>query len=105
MKKFIVAGVAFGALTGHFAVADTMACSLKMGMFESKTSVLKKTPVDIKKSIVAAEKEAPGSVLEADLDNENGCLVYKIKILDAKGIKHKIYVDPKDAKVLKSLID
>lgn len=47
------------------------------------------------------EREAPGQVLEVELEQENGQWVYEIKVLQSDGRVVKLLLDARDARVLK----
>lgn len=47
------------------------------------------------------EREAPGQVLEVELEHEHGQWVYEIKVLQADGRVVKLLLDARDARVLK----
>lgn len=46
------------------------------------------------------EREAPGQVLEVELEHEHGQWVYEIKVLQADGRVVKLLLDARDARVL-----
>ena len=47
------------------------------------------------------EEEVPGRVLEVEIDDEHGQLVYEIKVLSADGRYFEVYVDAAAKKILK----
>jgi uncharacterized membrane protein YkoI len=105
MKKIILSGVVLSALLGSYAMADSFDCSIKLGLFGSETKAMSKTKIDITQAVVAAKKVVEGRAIGAKLEEENGCLVYRVKIIDSKGNKHKVYIDPVNSKMLESLLD
>jgi uncharacterized membrane protein YkoI len=51
------------------------------------------------------EATNPGKVLEVELENKHGQLIYEIELLDAKGKVWKLRVDPRTGDVLKQKED
>ena len=51
--------------------------------------------------LAEVEREIPGRVLEVEIDDEHGQLVYEIKILTPDGLYREVYVDPRSKKILK----
>ncbi|MCG5502152.1 PepSY domain-containing protein [Ectothiorhodospira lacustris] len=43
----------------------------------------------------------PGQFIEAELEREDGRYVYELKILDADGVRHKLYLNASDASLIK----
>lgn len=42
----------------------------------------------------------PGTVSEAEVENENGAVVWEVKITDADGVSHEVAVDAGNGAVL-----
>ena len=61
---------------------------------------MKKVKIDMIQAIQAAKKAVPGRVVKAKLEEEDGYLVYDLKIYTEKGEKVNVYVDPITAKIL-----
>ena len=51
--------------------------------------------------LAEVEREIPGRVLEVEIDDEHGRLVYEIKILTPDGQYREVHVDPGSKKILK----
>ena len=47
------------------------------------------------------ERQAPGQVLEVELEHESGQWVYEVKVLQSDGRVVKLLLDARDARVLK----
>lgn len=45
--------------------------------------------------------EFPGRIIEVELDDDDGRLVYEIKLLDSKGRLFELDVDPRNGNILK----
>lgn len=56
--------------------------------------------ISLQDAINAALEKSPGKAIEADLDSENGFLVYEVKIVSADK-KVKVRVDAGDKSILK----
>ncbi|MFN2349769.1 MAG: PepSY domain-containing protein [Thioalkalivibrio sp.] len=52
-----------------------------------------------------AREIVPGHFVEAELEREDGRYVYELKILDADGMRHKLYLDAADATLIKRKTD
>ena len=100
MKKCALLAAAAILLISTNLMAGDFKGSIKMGLFESETKAMKQIKVPMCKAIEAAKAAVPGQVVEAEAEEEDGYLVYKIKILQPDGKKGKIYVDPVTGKIL-----
>ena len=63
-------------------------------------ALLNLATVDAAAARTAALATAPGSVTEAELDNEDGNVVWKVEIRDRAGLETTVYVDAGNAEVL-----
>ena len=61
--------------------------------------------IELAQAIQTAQNAVKGSVLEAELDSKRGMLFYKVEILAANHMQHKVIVDALNGKVLESYID
>lgn len=100
MKKFLISAAVTAALFGTTAMAKDFSGSIKVGFFESEKTAMKKVKIDMVQAIQVAKKAVPGHVVKAKLEEEDGYLVYDLKIYTDKGEKVKVYIDPVSAKVL-----
>ena len=105
MKKYVLLASAVMLLVSTNLMAGDFKGSIKMGLFESETRAMKEIKVPICKAIEAAKTAVPGQVVEAEAEEEDGYLVYKVKILQPDGKKGKIYVDPVTGKVLATKVE
>lgn len=102
MKKSILSIVGIMSIMTTLSLADDFKGSIKKGFFESEHTAIKKVTVPMIKAIQVAKSATSGQVVKAELEEEDGYIVYKIIILDSKGDEQKILVDPVTAKILKS---
>ncbi len=100
-KRTVCASVAIVLLTSTYLLAKDITGTIKVGLFESETKTMHKIKVPIIPAIKAAKTAVSGQVMKAEIDEENGYLVYEVKILQATGKKKKVFVDPVTGKVLK----
>ena len=49
-----------------------------------------------------ANKDYPGQLIETELDDEHGKMVYELVIISADGQVHKLYYDARTGKLLKA---
>lgn len=61
--------------------------------------------IELAHAIQTAQNTVKGSVLEAELDSKRGMLFYKVEILAANNVQHKVIVDASSGKVLESYVD
>lgn len=67
-------------------------------LFESDRTLSEQATVSMVDAIKTAEKTHPGKPVEVNMGKDDGRVVYKIEIVDAKDT-HKVYVDAKTGKV------
>ncbi|MGG3452246.1 PepSY domain-containing protein [Domibacillus aminovorans] len=68
---------------------------------EEQKQLEKEATVTKEESIAIALKEVPGKVKDAELEDEDGVVVYTVDVIDDKGEEKEIVVDAKSGKVLK----
>lgn len=68
---------------------------------EEQKQLEKEATVTKEESIAIALKDVPGKVKDAELEDEDGVVVYTVDIIDANGEEKEIMVDAKSGKVLK----
>lgn len=66
---------------------------------------LAKAKITLTQAISAAEAQAGGKAIQAELDGENGTTVYKVEVVSADSKVHDVTVDVTDGKVLSSKLD
>jgi len=94
MKKCVLLVSAAVLLVSTNLMAGDFKGSIKMGLFESETKAMKQVKVPICQAIEAAKAAVPGQVVEAEVEEEDGYLVYKVKILqpDEFSLYHITYL-------------
>lgn len=58
--------------------------------------------VTIEEAIQTAKTKFPGRVVEAELESEDGTLVYEVEIVNASGEEHEIEIDAQTGEILSS---
>lgn len=101
MKKIAILALGTLSIFTSLALADDIKSSIKMGFFESEKKAIKEVKISMIKAIKVAKSVVDGKVIKAELEKEDGYLVYEIKILTPKDDEEKVYIDPVTAKVLK----
>lgn len=61
--------------------------------------------ITLAQAIQTAQNAVKGSVLDAELDSKRGKVVYKVEILAANNMQHKVIVDASNGSVLESYLD
>ena len=59
----------------------------------------------MEQAIQTAKTKFPGQVVEAELEAENGALVYEVKVVSASGETQEIEIDAQSGEVLGSEIE
>ena len=103
----VAAGIAVAGLTaallGGLAFAQnaptqttkepTYACSIKVPKGTRDSGVAALAKISEAQARQAAAAAVPGTVIRAEIENENGCAVYGVKIKSADGKIHDVKVD------------
>jgi len=100
-KRIVVITVSMVLLTSTYLQAKDFTGSITIGIFESETKAMEQIKIPIIPAIQSAKKAVPGQVVKAKMDEEDGYLVYEVKILQSTGKEKKVFVDPVTGKVLK----
>lgn len=83
------------------AIADDIKSSIKVGLFESEHKAYKEAKVPMIRAIEVAKTKAEGQVIKAKLQEEDGYLIYEIKIIDPKDHEREVIIDPVTEAILK----
>ena len=68
----------------------------------SKFDLLRSTNVSLIEAVRAAETSVTNArTVEAELEREDGRIVYEVKMIDGAQQKHKVYVDAATGKIIK----
>lgn len=57
--------------------------------------------VKMDEAVKVAIEKVPGEVLSANLEKEDGVLVYEVEIFDKSGVRHEVLVDAESGKIAK----
>jgi uncharacterized membrane protein YkoI len=64
------------------------------------------TRITLEQAKAIALKAVPGGTIkDAELDNEDGNVVYEVEVIDQKGIEHDLVIDAGNGKVLVNEVD
>ncbi|MGC4097042.1 MAG: PepSY domain-containing protein [Nitrospira sp.] len=73
-----------------------------MHQHTSKYDLLRSTNVSLIEAVRAAETSVTNArTVEAELEREDGRIVYEVKMIDGAQQKHKVYVDAATGKIVK----
>src|SRR5699024_570475 len=108
MKKIILIPAIALTLIGGVAYTTTFAAT--SDDTKSEKIAEQQEQQQLKKEAVITEKEATKSALEkvnvevvfTELDEDDGMIVYEIKIKDKQDMLHEVKVDAKNGKILKT---
>lgn len=68
----------------------------------SKFDLLRSTNVSLIEAVRAAETSVTNArTVEAELEREDGRIVYEVKMIDGAQQKHKVYVDAATGKIIR----
>ncbi len=105
MKRIILSMLILSAMTAS-AMAGEWTGSLKIGFFQEETSMLDDVQITLVKAIQIAESQTEGTVTKAELDKEDGYVVYSIEFYNSDGKEREVIVDPVTGDILeKNKID
>lgn len=99
-KRLLPAAFLMTGMTAS-AFADDINGTIRVEWFDSDRQALKEVKVPMIHAIEVASAKTEGLVTDAELEEEDGYLVYEIKILDANNNKTEVLVDPVTAGILK----
>ncbi|MCA9399551.1 MAG: PepSY domain-containing protein [Candidatus Omnitrophica bacterium] len=99
MKPIIMSALLLGILSTS-AFAGEWTGSIKIGLFQDETSLLDQVKVSMVDAVQIAEKALPGTVVKAELDKEDGYLVYSVELADKDGEEREAIIDPVIGSVL-----
>jgi len=94
MKKSVIMAFIAASLIASPVIAGDFKGSIKMGLFEDEDTVIDRVKINIVEAIEIAKKKIDGYVIEAELEKEDGYLVWEIEFLDKNKKEHEIHVDP-----------
>lgn len=74
--------------------------SIKMGHFQEETTLLDQVKISLTDAVRIAGEQLPGTAVKAELDREDGYLVYAVEVVDKSGEEREVIIDPVTGKVL-----
>lgn len=81
-------------------MADEIRGSIKIGIFQNETKFLNQLKITMVEAIQIAQKQLEGHVTDAEVDKEDGYLVYSIEVTSADGEEREVIIDPITGEVL-----
>ncbi|MEK3934608.1 PepSY domain-containing protein [Sporosarcina sp. FSL W7-1349] len=61
--------------------------------------------ISLEQAISIAQEQVPGNVVKAELDYDDGRLIYEIDIRTAQGLKYEVKVDANTGQVIRVKLD
>ena len=108
VKVFGLALLAAVLVSGRVVLAEemdddeNMKGSIAVATGTAKTAFVKLAKVTFAQAMNAALTAVPGQVLDGELQNEKGSLVYDFEIVDAKGSLFNVMIDAGSGKVMEA---
>ncbi|MGW2109675.1 PepSY domain-containing protein [Streptomyces sp. NPDC001948] len=101
-RKIVIAAVTAAVLVGGGAATAVAFADDDSHDREVSSSVASDgtARVDVKDAVAAALKAVPGTITEAELDDEDGGLVWELDVYGADKVWHDVTVDAGNGKVL-----
>ncbi|MFE6663781.1 PepSY domain-containing protein [Streptomyces sp. NPDC057697] len=101
-RKIVIAAVAAAVLVGGGAATAVAFADDDGRDHAGRSSVAggETARVDVKEAVAAAVRAVPGTVTEAELDDEDGRLVWELDVYGSDRTRHDVTVDPGNGKVL-----
>lgn len=100
MRKVIYLVLVLSLTAGMVMAESEWKGSLKAGIFQNKSTMLKSVKVSMADAIKISESQLKGVVTKAELDKEEGYLVYCVELTDTDGEDREILIDPVTGNVL-----
>ena len=100
MKRLVIMAFVAASLIASPAIAGDSKGSIKMGLFEDEVTAIDRVKINIVEAIEIAKKKIDGYVIEAELEKEDGYLMWEIEFIDKNKKEHEIHVDPVTGEVL-----
>mgnify|MGYP003587877237 CR=1 FL=1 len=89
----------------HTLYIDAASGQVLSSKVETEWKPVRQTAVSLERAIQIAQGKVQGRVIEAERDNSRGQVVYKVEILAANNVPHKVVVDANNGSVLASYVD
>ena len=112
MKKILLAGIAGSVLALTLTAGGTGLAQSDQpinGTIKVERQAEAEFPamakINMEQAMAAALAAVPGQVLKAELDDENGFLLYKIEVVTANKTIMKVKVDAGDGKILATKLE
>ncbi len=67
---------------------------------QEKNEMAKKAKVSVEEASASALKELPGTIIEAELENEHGSLMWDIEVVTTDGTIREVHIDALTGKVV-----
>lgn len=92
------------SVIGVAALGATMAFANANGGQENDAALLSNAKISLSQAITAAEQHVQGKAVRAELEDENGILVYGVEVTSGTGITD-VKVDISNGKILSAQVD
>lgn len=89
----------------HTLYIDATSGQVVGNKVETEWKPVRPTAISLERAIQIAQGKVKGRVMEAERDHNRGQVVYKVEILAADNVPHRVVVDANNGKVLTSYID
>lgn len=89
----------------HTLYIDATSGQVVGNKVETEWKPVRSTAISLERAIQIAQGKVKGRVMEAERDHNRGQVVYKVEILAADNVPHKVVVDANNGNVLASYID
>ena len=89
----------------HTLYIDATSGQVVGNKVETEWKPVRPTAISLERAIQIAQGKVKGRVMEAERDHNRGQVVYKVEILAADNVPHKVVVDANNGNVLASYID
>ncbi|MFE7466657.1 PepSY domain-containing protein [Streptomyces sp. NPDC057499] len=99
-RKIVIAAVTAAVLAGGTAATAVAFADDNDSEVRSSVASGHAAKVDVKEAVAAALKAVPGTATEAELDDEDGGLVWEVDVYGSDKARHDVTVDAGNGKVL-----
>jgi uncharacterized membrane protein YkoI len=91
----------FALLLFLLALSPAPLLADQIGQDEAREAVKRGDIRPLSEAVAKAESLYEGRILDAELERENGLVIYEIKLITKDGWRRKLYLDAKTLEVLK----
>lgn len=87
--------------TAMAVLAMTLMAGPAWAIMDTKTDLVASARIPLEEAVRSALMAVPGKAMEAEIEKEDGKVVYSVDILDAQSNKVTVFIDAQSGKTIK----